>query len=278
MDDPIIYFDKMSGSGNDFIIIDNRRGLVPEDLLPKLIVKGCRRRLSVGADGLILIEKSQTKDFKWRFFNADGSVAEMCGNGARCAARFAWQHGIAGEKMTFETVAGIVEAEIIDDRVKLQMTKPGPLMPPRQLVLSSGVVTAWSVNTGVPHAVVEVQDLQAVDVYGMGREIRHHEAFSPAGTNANFIQVLKDGVVGIRTYERGVEDETLACGTGAVAAAIVMAIAKDFPQPVRMRPQGGGLLTVHLEGDGKSVQSAFLEGDARLIYSGTLQPDAWEYE
>ena len=278
MDQPVIFFDKMSGSGNDFIIIDNRRGLVPDEFLPRLIVKICKRRLSVGSDGLILIEQSGTADFKWRFYNADGSVAEMCGNGARCAARFAWRHGIAGKKLSFETLAGIINAEIIEDRVKLRMTPPGPVAPARQISLSTGELAVLSVNTGVPHAVVEVENLDTMDIVGPGRQIRYHETFMPAGTNANFVHLLEDGSIAIRTYERGVEDETLACGTGAVAAAIVMSKTRNLPQPLRVRPKGGGVLTVYLTFVGESVTEAFLEGDARVIYSATLDPDAWDYE
>lgn len=278
MDQPVIYFDKMSGSGNDFILVDNRRGMVPEALLPRLIVKICKRRLSVGSDGLILIEASSAADFKWRFYNADGSVAEMCGNGARCAARFAWRHGIAGKKMAFETLAGVIHAEIIGDRVKLKMTPPGPLEPVRRIALADGELAVSSVNTGVPHAVVETGALEKIDVVAIGRQIRYHEAFSPAGTNVNFVCLMKDGSVGIRTYERGVEDETLACGTGAVAAAIVMAKTRNLPRPVAVRPKGGGVLTVHLTSVDGTVTEAFLEGDARVVYSATLDPDAWQYE
>jgi len=271
---PIPFF-KMSGSGNDFIIIDNRQRIVPEDRLAELIVGSCRRKLSVGADGLILIEPADGVDFRWRFFNADGSVAEMCGNGARCAARFAFLHGIADRRMAFDTVAGVIEAEVGDASVKIRMTDPGALAAGIPLDLDGSTVEACSINTGVPHAVVMVDDIEAVDVVGTGRRIRQHAAFAPAGTNANFVQVTGDGGIFIRTYERGVEDETLACGTGNAAAALVLAATRGLASPIVLNTRSGAPLTIHFDRDGEDFENVFLEGDARVIYRGELWEEAW---
>lgn len=270
-----IPFFKMSGSGNDFIIIDNRTPLVPEDQLPQLIVGACRRKLSVGADGLILIEPSSSVDFKWRFFNADGSVAEMCGNGARCAARFATLHGIAGRQMAFQTLAGIIEADVGEHTVKIRMTDPVDLKTGFDLDVDGKPVRVGSVNTGVPHVVMTVADIEAVDVVAMGRRIRYHRDFAPAGTNANFVAVEGGGRISIRTYERGVEDETLACGTGNVAAALILAHEREVASPVTLFTRGGSALKVHFSRQGDRFQDVFLEGDARVIYSGELWEDAW---
>ena len=270
-----IPFFKMSGSGNDFIIIDNRKGIVSEDDLQQMIVGACRRKLSAGADGLLLIEPSQTADFKWRFFNADGSVAEMCGNGARCAARFAFIHGIAGRQMTFDTLAGIIEADVGEETVKIRMTDPTDLKTGFDLELDGIILHASSVNTGVPHVVVLVDDIETVDVVATGRRIRHHRDFAPAGTNANFVTVGDDGRIFIRTYERGVEDETLACGTGNVAAALILAHERQRVSPISLTTRSGGVLTVHFTRGEAGYRDVFLEGDARVIYSGELWAEAW---
>ena len=176
---PIPFF-KMSGSGNDFIIIDNREEVVPEDRLKQLVVGSCRRKMSVGADGMMLVEASQQVDFKWRFFNADGSLPDMCGNGARCAARFAFLNGIAGRQMAFETLAGVIEAEAGDHGVKIRMTDPRDVKIGYSLDLGGTVLTVSSINTGVPHVVAMVDDIEAVDVVPTGRLIRQHREFALA--------------------------------------------------------------------------------------------------
>jgi diaminopimelate epimerase len=271
---PIAFF-KMSGSGNDFIIIDNRQAVVPESRLNRLIVGSCRRRMSVGADGLILIEPSDNADFKWRFFNADGSLPDMCGNGARCAARFAFINKIADRQMTFETLAGIIEASVIDETVKIRMTSPGELKTGITLDLEGETILVGSINTGVPHVVSVVDDIEAVDVVARGRLIRHHRDFAPQGTNANFVAVDKNGEILIRTFERGVEDETLACGTGNVAAALILAHDRGLASPVSLTTRSGGKLTVHFDKQTGAYRNVFLEGDARVIYRGELWEEAW---
>ena len=271
-----IHFFKMSGSGNDFIIIDNISQQVPTSILPRLIRGTCRRKMSVGADGLILIETAEDCDFKWRFFNSDGSVAEMCGNGARCAARFAFLNKIAGSEMSFETDAGVVTAKVSGDRVRIKMTDPEDAAFDYPLTLQSGIQTVSSINTGVPHVVIPTEDIDAVDVSAMGREIRYHERFAPAGTNVNFVMPAADGRVAIRTYERGVENETLACGTGSVAGALVMAHLSGASSPIDMLTRGGGILTIFFKGQAGNFSEVYMEGDARVIYTGQLWDEAWQ--
>jgi len=273
----MITFYKMSGSGNDFIIIDLRNRMMPIDDLPLFAARVCRRKLSVGADGLILLEKSDRADFKWQFFNSDGSVAEMCGNGARCAARFALLNGIAPSRMTFETLAGIITAEVIGDQVKIQMTEPFDLKIDFDLALQGQHLTYSSINTGVPHVVIEVDDLEITDVVQLGRSIRQHADFAPAGTNVNFISPAENGHWAIRTYERGVEDETLACGPGLVAAALTLSARCGLASPVTFRTRSGSLLKVHFDKSVEGFGTVLLEGDARVIYHGDLNSEAWLY-
>jgi diaminopimelate epimerase len=275
MMEPIDFF-KMSGSGNDFIVIDNRNRVVDETDLADFITKVCRRKLSVGADGFILIEETDAVDFKWQFFNSDGSRAEMCGNGARCAARFAYLNGIAGPSMSFETAAGTVSAQVSDDLVKVQMPDPAELKMDYTLELKDGSVLISSVNTGVPHVLISVDAIDGVDVVELGREIRRHSVFAPAGTNVNFVSFQKDGQIAIRTYERGVEDETLACGTGAIAAAIVTANKTRMKSPIKVLTRGGEYLTIYFQDKDGTYSDVYLEGDARIIYKGRLWEDAWQ--
>jgi len=271
-----IPFYKMSGAGNDFIIIDNRNQVIGDEDLSGFIASVCRRKMSVGADGLILIEVSDKFDFRWRFFNSDGSQAEMCGNGARCAARFAHVTGIAGTTLSFETEAGLVSAQIKGERVKVKMPDPSDLKLAYPLKLSKRSLEISSINTGVPHAVIMVERVADVDVVTLGREIRLHQAFAPAGTNANFVQRGKGSAIEIRTYERGVEDETLACGTGAIASAIVSASRFNMNSPIDVKTRSGVHLTIYFDASDDQFKDIYMEGDARIIYIGELQPDAWQ--
>jgi diaminopimelate epimerase len=272
-----IPFTKMSGSGNDFILIDNREGIAPVDDMSHFAECICRRKISVGADGLILVERSDKVDFKWNFFNSDGSLAEMCGNGARCVARYAYMNGIAPESMGFETIAGIIQAHVLKDQVKIKMTDPQDLLIDADLDWDAQTVTFSSVNTGVPHVVIDVDDIESVDVVGIGRQIRHHAAFAPAGTNVNFLGI-QSAFAAVRTYERGVEDETLACGTGIVASALVLAEKRGAKSPVTLQTRSGSLLNVYFSKSGDRYTDLYLEGDARIIYEGRLMSDAWRYE
>lgn len=273
-----IPFTKMSGSGNDFIVIDNRQGIVPEDNRPLFVERVCRRKLSTGADGMILVENSDRVDFKWNFFNSDGSVAEMCGNGARCVARFAYLRGIAQERMRFETIAGIIHAQVMQNHVKVRMTDPFDMTAGETVEIDADALNYSSINTGVPHVVIEVDDIHSVDVIGVGRKIRQHSLFAPDGTNVNFVAPQSSGSWTVRTYERGVEDETLACGTGIVAAALVLAQSKGVESPATLTTQSGSRLKVYFAKEGRKYRQIYLCGDARMIYEGQLLPDSWLYE
>ena len=277
-------FFKMSGSGNDFIIIDNRSGRFDADRSRNLIRSACRRKMSVGADGVIFIENDPEVDFKWRFFNNDGSEAEMCGNGSRCAARFAFLNGIVSDgRMAFRTLAGIIRAEMRDKRVKVQMTLPHGLALGFRLEVDGRSLDMHSINTGVPHTVTFVDDeaaLQAVDTFKWGRILRHHAHFQPAGTNANFALVRNSHSMAVRTYERGVEDETLACGTGSIAVALVAAARGLVESPVEVQTRSGEYLTIYFEkksGNGTTTFSeVYMEGDAKVVYVGELWDETIE--
>jgi len=267
-------FAKMSGTGNDFILIDHRRPLVHPQGMSEFARLVCRRRFSVGADGLILIEDSDEADFSWRFFNADGSVAEMCGNGARCAARFAYMQGIAPAQMRFATLAGIIEARVSDNEVTIRMTPPRNLRLNETLEVDGRRLTVHSVDTGVPHAVLFVDDLQAVHVREMGARIRHHPHFGPAGTNVNFV-TREEQTLKVRTYERGVENETMACGTGATAAALIAGMLGLTDSPVEVITSGGDRLGIAFDRCGNSgADNVTLKGPALLIFRGELTPEA----
>ncbi|HEY5765746.1 MAG TPA: diaminopimelate epimerase [Candidatus Deferrimicrobiaceae bacterium] len=269
-----IPFSKLNGSGNDFLLVDNRDGVMDGADFPEFVRKVCDRKRSIGADGMIFLERDRSADFRWRFHNADGSVAEMCGNGGRCAARFAAKRGIAGNRMSFRTAAGIVRAEVSGRRVKLQMTPPRGIALDRTLTLGGRKIRYSFLNTGVPHVVLFVPDLETIDLMGVGRGIRTHRAFSPRGTNVNFA-LAKGGEVWIRTYERGVEGETLACGTGAVAAGILAAVRGLAAPPVIVHTRGGELLTIHFDAKRKGFGDVFLEGDTSWSCDGVIAREAY---
>ncbi|MCX7816025.1 MAG: diaminopimelate epimerase [Syntrophales bacterium] len=276
----MLQFFKMSGSGNDFIIIDNRSGQVEDALgdtrVEDFVKMVCTRRISLGADGLILIEGSKNAHFSWRFFNSDGSEVEMCGNGGRCAARFAYLKGIAPAAMSFETKAGIIDAFVEHDVVKIRLTDPRDLKTDYVLPLDGKELVVNSVNTGVPHVVCFVRDLDHYDVCGIGRKIRYHEHYHPGGTNANFVNVIDSGTIEIRTYERGVEDETLACGTGAVASVLISSCKGFVESPVAVHVRSGEILKVYFERVHPSIfQRVYLEGKTRVICEGTLWKEAY---
>ncbi len=258
----------MHGSGNDFILIDNRKRLILPEHAEEAAITMCRRGFGIGADGLILIEESGKAHFRWRFLNADGSLADMCGNGGRCAARFAYIEGIAPAEMEFETGAGIIKAEVKDGEVKLQLPPPHGLALDEELRLRDRTMTVHFLNTGVPHTVIFVNDLESIPVFEIGRLIRHHRKFAPEGTNVNFAEVKDRSSIRIRTYERGVEDETLACGTGAVASAVISALKADTASPIRVETWGGEDLKIYFNIQGEEIKEVFLEGKAVLVFTG----------
>lgn len=267
-----IPFHKIQGNGNDFIIIDNRRGALKGRNLGDLARTVCHRHFSVGADGLIVIVPpvSRKADFKWRFFNSDGSEAEMCGNGSRCAARFAHLKKIAPKNMAFETLAGTIRAEVKKDTVKVQLTGASGLRLNVEIPLAGGERTGHFINTGVPHVVYLSDDLDAEDVQRTGSATRHHDLFKPAGTNVNFIRITGPHALRIRTYERGVEGETLACGTGAVAAALIAAALGKVSSPVTATTKGGDKLTVSFERAAEEFAGLYLEGEVKIVCEGIL--------
>ena len=269
-----IPFAKMSGSGNDFIVIDNRKDLVPRRTMRSFVRAVCRRGLSVGSDGVIFIQRSSRANFRWHYYNADGGEAEMCGNGSRCAARFAFLRKIAPKTLTFETLAGVIHAEVGKAGVTVRLPLPTDLRLHVPLEVDGKQYDAHFFNTGVPHTVLFVDDVEAVDVHRLGRTIRFHPAFAPAGTNANFVEIDGPTRLAIRTYERGVEGETLACGTGAVAAALLAGLLGKARSPVTLKTRGGRPLKVAFSLDGGAVSRVELTGEARLVYEGTLSPEA----
>ncbi len=268
-------FAKLNGSGNDFIIIDNRSGQIPAEVFSDMARTLCRRRFSVGADGLIVIERSRRADFRWRFFNADGSEAAMCGNGGRCVARFAYSKGISGSQLSFETLAGIIHAEVNGARVKLELVPPEGLKMDIGITLPTGdVVSVDFLTVGVPHTVIFTDDIEAWDVRGTGRFIRFHPLFEPEGTNVNFVSIQGPSGISIRTYERGVEDETMACGTGSVASALISGLRHALASPVSVSTRGGELLRVYFTIEDSSFRDVYLEGDTTWVYEGRLMDEA----
>ena len=273
---PLIEFYKMSGSGNDFIVIDNRDLSLNVGDLPAFARKICARKISVGADGLFLIEPSKTVDFKWQFFNSDGSMAEMCGNGSRCVARYAYLKGIAPDKMSFETLAGIISAEVNNDVVKVKLTDPSPVTSIGKLTFDDCQFALDSVDTGVPHAVTFVDNPEACKVFEWGRKIRRHECFQPKGTNANFATIIDRHKMRVRTYERGVEDETLACGTGVVASVLAAAARGLVETPVDVIVQSGETLRIYFTRKDDRFCEIYLEGSVKIVYSGLLFEEAYK--
>ncbi len=271
-----IPFSKLNGSGNDFLLVDDRAGVMKGIDLPAFVRKVCDRSRSIGADGAIFIGTSRTADFRWNFFNADGSVAEMCGNGGRCAARFAAERRIARRRLAFETLAGLIGAEVSGRRVKLQMTRPRDVALGKSLTLNGRRIEYSFVNTGVPHAVIFVPDLETIDLMGVGRGVRTHRVFAPRGTNVDFARV-RDGAVFVRTYERGVEGETLACGTGAVAAGSLAAAHGLAAPPVSVHTRGGEILTIHFASGGADFGDVYLEGDTSWSCDGVMTEEAYRY-
>lgn len=261
-------FYKMSGTGNDFVLLDNRGGTIPAD--PAALVAAlCHRRNGVGADGVLLIERAAAPaDFRMRYLNADGGEVAFCGNGGRCIAYFAHAIGAAPAEMTFAAGDGVHRASVRGRRVRLSMREPRDVRLSFILDLEGRGYAASFADTGVPHVVIPVAELDSFDVAGTGRRIREHRMFEPAGTNANFIEVLDRHRLRIRTYERGVEDETLACGTGATAAAVTSALRGLMDSPVECATRGGEVLTVHFRRDGDEVRDVELEGDVRLLFTG----------
>lgn len=263
-----ICFTKMVASGNDFIVIDNRDGVI--DVTPGLVRKICQRKFGIGANGVLIVERSKLADFRMRIINSDGSEAEMCGNGGRCIARFAQIKEIAKNKMKFETLAGIILAEVTNNRVKVKLTDPLNLFLNKKIRIKDKELTVHCLNTGVPHAVLILDEIEKVEVVESGKQIRWHQDFAPAGTNVNFIQVIDNQTIKIRTYERGVEDETLACGTGSAASACISSILELAKPPVKMITKSGEILEIDFEKDKEVITNLYLTGDVQIVYEGVI--------
>ncbi len=266
-----VSFTKAVASGNDFIVIDNKSG----ELDPKQFDYGemakdlCRRRLSVGADGILVLESSDRADFRMRVINPDGSEVEMCGNGLRSAAFYAANCGW-GKELSVETLAGILKASVTGGSVKVRMTDPKDVRLDINLGVGQNLMKVHFVNTGVPHVVHLVDDVDRYPVREEGRKIREHAMFAPEGANANFVGDITKSGASLRTYERGVEDETLACGTGTVASAVVLGLLGMAVSPVKMLTRSGETLTVHYGLSGHKVTDVYLEGAADVVYEGRV--------
>ncbi len=266
-----IEFTKMQGAGNDFIMVDNRNGIIEDSRKKEFVTRFCPRAVAVGADGVVFLENDNELDAKWDFYNADGSSAEMCGNGARCFTLYAIAKGVCTDTLTFRTIAGpIGGSKSAEGRAEVTLTD-APLPEHIQSIDINGTDSElYFINTGVPHAIMPVDDIEAIELKKTGAAIRYHQHFAPAGTNANFI-CEKDGKVIIRTYERGVEDETLACGTGSVAAAIVGSDKYCLSAPVTVITRSGDILNINFEKTDNGIKNVRLEGPAVVAYQGTLE-------
>ena len=266
----MVRFTKMNGAGNDFVLIDNRSGAYK--FSPGQIAFLCDRHRGIGADGLLLVEPATgNADFRMRYYNRDGGEAEMCGNGARCFTRFVHKIGGAIAEVRFETQAGIIAARIDGEWVTLAMSLPQELVLHRTLEVDGVKLSAHSVNTGVPHAVTFVDDIESAPVLRWGAQIRHHPAFLPNGTNVNFIEEIEPGKIAIRTYERGIEAETLACGTGVTAAGLIYAALSEAPSPVRLLARGGDWLEVGFHKSGTGFEDVTLKGPADFVFEGYIE-------
>jgi len=267
----LLKFTKMNGAGNDFILIDNREQEVR--LTAGQIIHLCDRHRGVGADGLLLLVRcaSRLADWAWDFYNNDGGNAEMCGNGARCFARFVQRLAGARDGLTFETRAGIISATFQGERVTVTLTAPQDLLLNQPVALSTGPASLHSLNTGVPHTVLFVPDADRAMLQTLGPEIRQHAHFAPKGTNVNFVQLLGGNAIRVRTYERGVEGETLACGTGVTASALISSQLHGLKSPIDVQVQSGDHLQVSFDQSGSQLSNVRLTGPAEFVFEGEIE-------
>jgi diaminopimelate epimerase len=264
-------FTKMNGAGNDFVLIDGRAQDLK--LSRDAIVRLCDRHRGIGADGAIILRRSTSgkADWAWEFYNSDGSIGEMCGNGARCFGRYVQKLTGICRDFTFETEAGIITASFNGRLVTVNLTEPENLRLSENLPLSGGSQTVHSLNTGVPHAILFVPDADKAMVQQLGPEIRRHAHYAPKGTNVNFVQVLEPGFIRVRTFERGVEGETLACGTGVAASALIASKVHHFISPVRVQVLAGDTLEVSFEEKNGGFKNVLLTGPADFVFEGNIQ-------
>lgn len=263
-----ITFYKVCGTGNDFVIVDNRREVVNDPI--SFSQRVCERHTGIGADGLILLEKSKETDLRMRIFNADGSEAEMCGNGMRCAAWVAHSILKLKKSLSFETLAGIIKTEVTDCIVKVELGSPTDFRDYAPIEVEDGIFYFYFINTGVPHCVIFEDSLEGFPVERIGREIRFHPHFQPAGTNVNFVQIQDANTIIVRTYERGVEAETLACGTGSTAAAIMSALVGKCKPPVTVITRSKEQLTIDFAAHKYDVSEVSLKGSVKYVFKGEI--------
>ncbi len=265
----MLKFTKMNGAGNDFVMINNQSGEVT--LTSEQIAFLCDRHRGIGADGVLLLEPPRRSgQFYMRYYNSDGGEAEMCGNGARCFARFASRKAGPFSTLSFETRAGLINAILHENEVTVGLSAPRDFMLQRTVSIEGRKLLIHSVNTGVPHAVTFVDNVGETPVVLWGRQIRRHAAFQPDGANANFVQIAGPGLLQIRTYERGVENETLACGTGVTAAALIYARLYDVSSPVLLQVRGGDRLRVEFTRQNEHFADVTLRGPATFSFEGVI--------
>ena len=262
-----IPFFKFVASGNDFLVIDHRQKGIQDPT--RFAHEICDRHTGVGADGVLLLETSKQADFRMRIINSDGSEAEACGNGFRCIALFAHEKLGFSKAQRFESVSGMIQATVQTNRVRVRLVNPSNWKNRNEIEVSGRKLHYDFIHTGVPHAVIFVESLDQIPVSEIGREIRFHSHFKPAGTNVNFVEVTGPGSLRVRTYERGVEDETLACGTGSTASAIVSSLAGYTQPPVEVKTKSGEILTVDFQKKGNEIKDVYLEGEARFVFEGS---------
>ena len=266
-----VRFWKLEGAGNDFLGLDGRAGGFK--LNRQQIADLCDRRRGVGADGVLVVEKPKVRgaDFRMRYYNSDGGEAEMCGNGARCFALLARAvSGRKGNVLRIQTQAGLVTLQICGQEVQVSMTEPTKLRLGRKLVVAGRKLAVDFLNTGVPHAVLFVRSVRSIDVAKQGRAIRYHSAFAPSGTNVNFVEIGRGNRIHVRTYERGVEGETLACGTGVVASSILSNLRRGLRSPILVTTRGGDHLRVGFSMVNGQARKVTLQGPARIVYTGVI--------
>jgi diaminopimelate epimerase len=267
-----IPFFKAVASGNDFVIVDNRRRVIQDAV--RFAQAVCPRHTGVGADGVLLFEPSKKSSFKMRIVNSDGSEAEACGNGFRCIALFAKEKLGFPNEFEFESLAGLIQARIKGSSVRVQLVKPSQYREKGEVTVLGHRLHYSFINTGVPHTVIFVEGLSKIDVNGLGRAVRTHAAFKPYGTNVNFVEVKNGQEINVRTYERGVESETLACGTGSTASALISSFLGYTKPPVKVITSGGEILTIDFKQQNGKTDVVTLEGEARIVFEGTVTPDA----
>ncbi|MBW7887048.1 MAG: diaminopimelate epimerase [Bacteroidetes bacterium] len=272
-----IPFTKMSGAGNDFVVVDNRTKLITD---PENFSKSaCHRHLGIGADGVLLVEQSDKADFTMKYYNADGTHGGMCGNGGRCIAKFAYDNKIVQkEKFSFSALDYIYKSiRHAPELYEIEMKNPVDIRLNIDLLVKEEKFIVHYIDTGSPHCVLflnknhSLKDLEEIDVIQIGKSLRYHSKFSPKGTNVNFVQLIGDNKIKIRTYERGVEDETLACGTGSIASAVLSSLLYEYISPIGVKVKSGETLEISFKKIMEDIKEVKLKGSAKNIFVGEYE-------